>query len=229
MTKSKFNSFDQIHSPTVSYAQKEFGSSDDHHIARLMFTEADQERLLDLAGFGSINMVENEFHSVLKQGWMEPLRFDLVITRISDKFQEFDKVTPYMGDFFSYTAYGAAPVVLDISGILLDSANNNAKRTFFSWYKEVFRISKVARYKVAPILAFQDAYIKGAFVNLNFMESAQEQNGISVNFGFLVLNAFYYEDATAGEQGVNTQNISIQIPVDYGNASWAQKNQISFR
>ena len=124
---------------------------------------------------------------------------DCIITRITDRFVEFEKLTSYIGPYFSHTFYGKAPVMLNIEGYFFQTKNNDAKHRILWVYNKVFKMSAVAQTGVTPTLAFYDSFITGAFTNLVLSENSQDENLIHFIADFFVLNSSYISlDETMG-------------------------------
>ena len=141
--------------------------------------------------------------------------FDMVITQVVDRCLEFEKITPYIGNHFSHTFMGKAPVSVGVTGVLLENrqfgstAQQYSTRSDFTLaYGELFRLTRVSRHHIAPTLAFNDAFLTGAFIDLNLAESSADENQIAMSFSFLILEAFYRSPDSQGFTNTLSVNYS---------------------
>jgi hypothetical protein len=161
--------------------------------ARFFIPVSDINRVNTLYDMGTIDLPLSVYDHV--SGYFN---FDFIINRVQERFLEFDKVVPYVGETFSHTFYGKSPVYHDIQGILLETKDNNAKHNFLTAYINIFKLSQVAKNGVAPVLYFNDTFTTGAFTSLNFSEDSQNSEAISTQISFLVLDSFYYSGESQG-------------------------------
>lgn len=179
---------DKLYHPPKSFTTNSIDTA-----ARLFIPASDVGHLETLYDEGAIELPGQMYN---KENGM--FYFDLIITRVQEKFLEFDKVESYIGEVFSHTFYGKSPVSHNIQGILLETKNNNAKHYLLSAYTNIFKLSQVAKNGIAPVLYFNDTFTTGAFLSLNLTEDSQNSEAVLFNTDFLVLNSFYYSGESVG-------------------------------
>ena len=116
------------------------------------------------------------------------INIDLLMTAIVQPYAEYDQIIPYIGDVFSHYFYGANPMILNVSGYLVDTMNNIGKLEMMELYRWLFRISRVAKTGIAPYLTFTGVSAQGAMLNLDINESGSMQDMLEVRFRFLVFS-----------------------------------------
>jgi hypothetical protein len=161
--------------------------------ARIILLEEDYTKLKSL-------QTKIRFESQIFDQCMRPdyIDLDFLIQGVSFQYMDFNKLEPHIGDSFSLHFFGKSPITLNISGILLETANNNSKYIFTKLYQEVFRISKVVKYKIVPIIKCLDCAIAGAFLTMQLEENAQAEGVIQVSCSFLVFNLYIFNKDNEG-------------------------------
>jgi len=126
------------------------------------------------------------------------IHLDLVIDTATFAYAEFEQITPHVGDSFSHHFYGKQPVVMNVSGHLVDTRQSIGKAAFMELYRWVFRASRVARTNVVPCLYINGCLFQGAMLGVNTRETGGIQDIVQVQFPFFIF-ALYYEKL----EGVN--------------------------
>lgn len=150
-----------------------------------------QSRMLKNA----IHELEENIFNFYETGEFE---LDLIITRVTDRFGERNKITPYIGPYFSHTFYGKTPVLLNIEGYAYQTKDNDVKHRLMTAYNSVFKASRVAETGMAPTLFYNDTFITGAFANIVISETSQDENILQFVIDFIVLEASYFSMESKG-------------------------------
>ena len=194
-------------------APRSFTTNSIDEAAGIFIPASDISRVKSLYDEGSIELPGPMYN---KETGM--FYFDLIITRVQERFLEFDKIEPYIGEVFSHTFYGKSPVVHNLQGILLETKNNNAKHYLLSAYINIFKLSQVAKNGIAPVLYFNDTFTTGAFTSLNLTEDSQNSETIMMNADFLVLSSFYYSGESVG--AVRSLDLNYSKMTTFGDTSF---------
>lgn len=176
---------------TISWDTADFEGA-----AHLFFLGADYERLRSLDILSSY-LMQNVVLS-------DRIVLNLLITGVNFTYADFDSLDPHIGDTFSHHFFGKSPIQLNVKAQLIDTAEGFGKAEFTELYKKVFRISAVAKNKVAPILSCIGCMAKGAFLNAQITENSNNWETLSVNFEFLVFNMKYSNE--------------LEVNIDYNHA-----------
>jgi hypothetical protein len=143
--------------------------------------------LEDQATLNGMNSFYNYFSSSTADIIGEDrIDLDLIISDVQMQFIEFDKIVPHIGDTFSHFFYGQQPVVLNVSGHLINTLPNRGKHEFMELYRGVFRLSRVAKTGIAPFLSFVGCNVQGAMINVHINDSGASQDTLAVKFQYLV-------------------------------------------
>ena len=181
--------------------------------ARLFIPASDISKIQSLYDEGAIDLPGPMYNK--EEGMFF---FDLILTRVHERFLEFEKIEPYIGEVFSHTFYGKSPVIHNLQGILVETKNNNAKHYLLSAYINIFKLSQVAKNGIAPVLYFNDTFTTGAFLSLNLTEDSQNSEAIIFNADFLVLSSFYYSGESVG--AVRSLDLNYSKMTTFGDTSF---------
>ena len=194
---------DKMYFPQESYAQNIFQP---YGTASFFYKSEDFEKLQSLASNYFVVFTSSLVQIIDPQGIF---LFDLVISQITESHAEFQKTQPFIGELFSQTFYGSTPMVISVSGYLLETAANNAKQAFLRAYTEFLRIGSVARNKIAPVLQYNDIFLEGAMLDLNIGETGQNSELIKVDFSYMVFTYFQTTMNTEGASKGAFGNVAI--------------------
>lgn len=162
-----------------------FDDSDFTGAASIFVTEADYIALQNL----SPTLVDQTIvRSFFNEGFFD---LDLVIESANFQYADFHRLDEELGDTFSIHYYGKSPIMLMVSGRMFDLAGNGAKHALMAMYRDIFRLSKVAKYKIVPNLEFIGCIASGSLLNLSISENSQSDDILSITFQFLINNLYY--------------------------------------
>jgi len=111
---------------------------------------------------------------------------NLLFTAASFQLAEKSKLSPHFGDSFAIHYFGKSPVLLNVTGVLLNPYDDSHKAGLVSTYKYLFRLQAVAAAGTAPCISFLGYTSRGAMINLKLMESAEHTGVIQVSFDWMV-------------------------------------------
>ncbi len=133
-----------------------------------------------------------------------------------------------MGDMFAIHFFGKAPMTMQLGGYLLEIPGRDSKAMFMELYTKLFRISKVAKYKIIPILQLTGLMVQGAFLSVSFQESSSMQDAIPINMEFLVFNMYGHQAlSTTTDSGTTTDARVNAVSVLFNEASQLEDKDIS--
>jgi hypothetical protein len=133
---------------------------------------------------------------------------NLVITDISHSSLEKVKIDPQMGDKFSVHYYGKSPVVLQITGVILNPYDDSHKAGMVSVYRYLLRLSKVVEMQIRPALTYLGNTVTGAMLNMNTSEQAMQEGIINISFDWLVFNMTMGTVTTSSTSTTDTEEDS---------------------
>lgn len=124
-----------------------------------------------------------------------PAMVDLFIQDIALSPAEHIQLDKHMGNTFSIVAFGKAPLVATLSGVLVDTPITCGRAALTELYIGALRLEAVARSGLLPTLAFLNAVLHGPLVSLGLEESAASEDTLRVSMDMLV---FTLQAAGAG-------------------------------
>lgn len=117
---------------------------------------------------------------------------DFLITGMSFGFQEKMSIMPVFGDQTVAYAFGAAPIVLQIQGILADDIDNDWFYKYIVVYRDYIRGTKLARNYELANLRMHNADFVGVVMSTNFSQDSQNDAMIQFSMQFLVREYYPY-------------------------------------
>lgn len=115
------------------------------------------------------------------------VKLDLIISSIQFGYSDFQQLSPHLGETFTHRFFGRTPVVITITGNLLDSVASNGKYVLTHLYERLFRAVKAARYQVSPTLMFHGCAVTGPFLSMSLSEQSGMEDVIGVSIQMLAL------------------------------------------
>jgi hypothetical protein len=193
---------DDVYPPAATFAKDDFQG-----VARLFLTRSAQE----LARKSTVIPQELLDQYLLADGTLD---VDLLIQSVDFTYRDRSQIEPMLGDYFSMHFYGKSPMVLAIRGKLIDTPEYQGKKALAALYTRLFRMSQVAKHKVAPYLDFTGYFVQGAFLGMDIVETSQNDTVLDITAQFLVFNM----------QLKNQGNIRGVKSVDilYNQAGWVE-------
>jgi hypothetical protein len=191
---------------TVSYPVSQSLESSDYQGAAAMFVTTDgYSRMKAAISKGGINPdVELAIVSPTVD-----IKLDLIIENVQFSIADISQISPHMGDTFSMQFLGRDIPVATFSGKLSMLHGFNTKRVFMLLYSDVFRLSRVARFKVVPHIYFNfpaETTISGAFLNLKIGRTSRIGDFAQVSFQMLVFrHQMTNEDNVSGITDLDTR------------------------
>lgn len=115
-----------------------------------------------------------------------PARVDLLIQDISLNPTEHIQRDKHIGNTVSAFAFGKAPLVAAVSGVLADTPLTCGRSALTELYIGLLRLEAVARSGKLPTLMFLNSVIHGPLLSLRLEESAASEDTLQVSFDMLV-------------------------------------------
>jgi len=198
--------------PILSYPVSQSLESSDYQGAAAMFVTTDgYSRMKAAISKGGIN-------PDVELAIVDPIvdiKLDLIIENVQFSIADISQISPHMGDTFSMQFLGRDIPVATFSGKLSMLHGFNTKRVFMLLYSDVFRLSRVARFKVVPHIYFNypaETTISGAFLNLKIGRTSKIDDFAQVSFQMLVFrHQMTNEDNVSGITELDTR---YSIPSD---------------
>lgn len=155
-------------------------------------------------------------------GVSESVRKDLVnkgftsflITDMSFGMSEKVQINETFGDSLTVMAFGAAPIVLNISGVVFDDIDNDWFVRLIYAYKDYIRATKLAKNFELVRLDMPGSSFIGTVLNLNVQQNSQNDAFIPFNMQFLVRSFQFYSTMTSDDQALNEERGLEQIGQD---------------
>ena len=132
----------------------------------------------------------------------------MLITDISYQFMEKTQINETFGDSITVYAFGSAPVVLNISGVVVDDLDNNWFVKLIHVYKDFIRATALAKHFEIARLDMPDASYIGSVLSLNLSKNSANDALVPFSMQFLVRNyqfnstQAYDKEAMAKEKGI---------------------------
>jgi hypothetical protein len=116
------------------------------------------------------------------------LMANLWVQQVSFTLAERSILTPHTGDSFYHFFAGSAPVVANVSGTLINPAGEEHKQAMALAYKNILRLSAVAKMGISPAFTFTGCTMPGAMTELSFKESSAVEGAITIAFAWLLFS-----------------------------------------
>jgi len=155
--------------------------------ASFFLTRDNYERWNNLQASGTLT-VSKTLSSIVNT---EEISLPFVVTSVSFRHEEFQKLMPHLGDTFSLYFYGKSPVIMQISGYLLDDLNNNGKSKLVDLYNTLFKISAIARSGIVPSFGFLRSGAAVGGLTMNLSETSSMEDVLQVSMSFIVFDLYF--------------------------------------
>lgn len=149
-----------------------------------------------------------------KDGKLEELDLDLLITSVNIPLQEHHKSQAHIGNTFGVHFFGKAPLVANINATLIDTTDNFGKEYLIYAYTQKLSHNAVAKTGVMPALNVLGILLYGAVTDLQVDELSESPDTINVSFRMLV-----YKLVVASETATNQAQ---EATVDFTGNSGAE-------
>lgn len=115
-----------------------------------------------------------------------------LITQMSYQFTEKIQLSQVFGDHTVAFAFGASPIILNITGVVTDDLDNDWFTKFIFLYKDYMRGSQLARNFELGRLSTHNATYDGAIMSLSMSHDSTNDTLVSFNMQFLVRAFEFY-------------------------------------
>lgn len=137
---------------------------------------------------------------------------DFLITDLSYGFNEKMQLTQVFGDHSVAYAFGAAPVMLNITGVLTDDIDNDWFVGFMLAYKDFLRGTQLARNFELAELTTNNAIFIGAITGINIGQNSGNDALVQFNMTFLVRSFDYYSASQIDQEYLDSvENLAAKM------------------
>lgn len=135
---------------------------------------------------------------------------DFLITGLSYSFQEKIQLQPLFGDKTAAFAFGAAPVILQIQGVVTDDLDNNWFYKLMLLYRDHLRGTKLARNFELAQLSTNNAIFTGVIMSLGISQESSNDSIVAFNMQFLVRGVTYL----SAYQNISVLDTSVERMIE---------------
>lgn len=136
--------------------------------------------------------------------------FDLVISSVSHNHGELGRVESYFGDVFAAYFHGRSPISMHVIASLFTLQNSKGKAHFMAAYRDILRITRVAKSLIVPVLTYNGYHVQCAMTNLSVDESSNSDDTIQLSFDLIVFNMLHQKDSsTTSIQNYNFPFVTV--------------------
>lgn len=137
---------------------------------------------------------------------------DFLITDLSYGFNEKIQLTQVFGDHSVAYAFGAAPVVLNITGVLTDDIDNDWFVGFMLAYKDFLRGTQLARNFELAELTTNNAIFLGAIMGINVNQNSGNDALVQFSMTFLVRGFDFYSASEIDQEYLDSvENLATKM------------------
>ena len=115
----------------------------------------------------------------------EAITVDLIIENVQYAVSEHQQTENYQGNIYGSLYFGTAPVRVDVSAFLPDTASNQGKQHLMALYRNWLRLTAVAHTELVPWLLAKSCVFFGPWINLRITERSHTEDLLTVNFSLL--------------------------------------------
>lgn len=137
-----------------------------------------------------------------------------LITDIAFSMSEKVQINETFGDSLTVMAFGSAPIVLNISGVVFDDIDNDWFVRLIYAYKDHIRATKLAKNFELVRLDMPGSSFIGTVLNLNVSQNSQNDALIPFSMQFLVRSFQFYSTITVNDVALNEERGLEQIGQD---------------
>ena len=136
---------------------------------------------------------------------------DFFVQSVSHPRRERYQIVHTFGEPY-VTFFGEDVEIIQVSGLLLNSANFNWKSEFIHNYQNFLRGTKLVEKRARAYLTFDDVVVGGYILDLNVQQDSQFRNAIPMSFSMFV--TYYAPISGLGTSGTEDQE-SINLNYKY--------------
>jgi len=131
---------------------------------------------------------------------------DWLLQSVAEERVEKTQILETFGQDYFY-AFGEKPRVLQVSGLLLNSADYNWRAVFWENWDRFFRATRLIERNARMYLSFDDIIVEGYPLNAMASQMAGNDNQIAFRFSFFITN-YTNLSAQNGFQDMRTLNVT---------------------
>ncbi len=120
----------------------------------------------------------------------------MLVQNVSYGFAEKTQINETFGDSITVYAFGMAPLVLNIQGVVVDDLDNNWFVKLIHVYNDHIRATKLAKHFEMARFDMPDASYLGSVLALNIDKNSGNDALVSFSMQFLVRNFQFYSNQT---------------------------------
>jgi hypothetical protein len=162
----------KIRRPTRGYQLK----SDTYAVIRIMGPDGQFIPVIDSAG-----EIINEQEDTAKTTYYS----NFFITNIAEQRQEKQQIVDTFGESYIFF-FGESPRLLQVNGLLLNTADFNWRAEFWANYDKYFRGTKLVELGARLYLIYDDQIIEGFMIGADAQENNENRNILSFDFQMFV-------------------------------------------
>ena len=138
----------------------------------------------------------------------------MLIQSISYQFVEKTQINETFGDSITVYAFGMAPLVLNIQGIVVDDLDNNWFIRLIHVYQDFIRATKLAKHFEIARLDMPDASYLGSVLSLSINRDSTNDAVVGFNMQFLVRNYQFYSNQVFDEASIKKEKSLESVAKD---------------
>jgi len=118
---------------------------------------------------------------------------DYILQSVQEQRVEKQQIIETFGDPFVFF-FGERPRILQVSGLLINTADFNWRSQFWKNYEERLRGTKLVQQNARAYLSFDTIIVEGYLLNATAMDDSSRPYSIPFNFSMLVTNYYDWSD-----------------------------------
>lgn len=138
----------------------------------------------------------------------------MLIQNVSYGMMEKTQITETFGDSITVYAFGMAPIVLNIQGVVVDDLDNNWFVKLIHVYKDHIRATKLAKHFEIARLDMPDASYIGSVLALNINRDSSNDAIVGFNMQFLVRNHQFFSTQPYDKAALDKEKPLEQVGKD---------------
>lgn len=137
------------------------------------------------------------------------LMANLWVSSAGFNLEEKNVIAAHLSDAFSMFYFGQSPCVLCLEGTLLNAYDNTHRQALTLAYKNIFRLSQVARMGICPSVSFVGYTITGAMLQMVLNESSAQQDSVKVSIDWLVSKVIVQAMDNLSDSAITNTSVSF--------------------
>lgn len=129
----------------------------------------------------------------------------MIIQNVGYQFVEKTQINETFGDSITVYAFGMAPLVLNIQGVVVDDLDNDWFVRLIHVYKDFIRATKLAKHFEIARLDMPDASYLGSILSLSINRDSTNDALVGFNMQFLVRNYQFYPNKVFNEVDITKE------------------------